>query len=635
MRQRLARLIAGVTISLILLPGSVRAVAPGEEAYDAVLIEERMEIDIRSLTDARVSYLNRTKVLTPLGAEDYAWADVFYAPGVEIKKLTGGIRTPEGKWIGIRKSSIHDAAAFASFELYSDTRRRTITLPGARPGSTIEYEYELRVSNLQRLENVFRLQEEIPVRRKTLILRTPADFPLRVSVRGKPKHSERVEDRTLIRTWSVSDVPALMREPHQPPLDDLLPAVTIEPTKIVWGDREIDTARWDGIAAFYLDLAKSRMDPTPAVRAKAKEITSGATTREEAIRRIFDFVQTNVNYVAVSLDIGGYQPHDSGAVLEHLYGDCKDKVTLTIAMLESVGIRALPVLILTRDIGTLDRDHPMLRFNHAIVALPRGSGYVYEDPTAESVPFGDLPWEDQGASALVVLPDGRGEFVETPLEEPSGNHRKIILEGKVNASGDLEGDIEIEARGQFRVPLFQIAKNRARKVEDRLISLLSRMVPGATVESPRLETPQGAGDTVRLSARVRIAHYLSSAGSIRVLPLTPVRLPLLTTVASRTERSLPIFFDFLFSEEVETRLWLPGDLEVEELPADASAAGPALETTTRYAVEEDGGRKALVTRRSVSVGRREYSPEEYGAFHDFVAALQAEDARAVTLDRGP
>ena len=38
--------------------------------------------------------------------------------------------------------------------------------------------------------------------------------------------------------------------------------------------------------------------------------------------------------------IGGWQAHYAGDIYRNRYGDCKDKTTLLISMLQAVGIRA-------------------------------------------------------------------------------------------------------------------------------------------------------------------------------------------------------------------------------------------------------------------------------------------------------
>lgn len=606
--------------------------AAGAAAHDAVILEESLDIEIRSVTDARVRFLRRTEILTRRGVEMYGFASVFYGPGVRIKDINGAVIDPRGRRLAIKKRDIYDGAAFEGFVLYADTRHRTFQYRGLVPGATVEQEYELQVSNLHYLQDTFFLQEELPVRVKRLTIRTPPDFPLRVMIHGQgPVSSERVEDGILVRDWIVRDVEPMEIPPYAPPMADILPRVTFEPGQIVWGDRGIDSATWSGIADFYHSLAEDRLIAAPAVAVKARELTEGAEENDEKIRRIFEFVRGKVNYVAIALDIGGWQPHENGEVLRNLYGDCKDKSALMIAMLGAVDVEARPALLRTRDAGLIDRDNPELGFNHAIVAIPEDDGFTFMDPTAESVPYRDLPWQDQDVTALVVLGNGAGRLVQTPLVPAVSNGRRIRFDATLDSSGDLRGEITMEFRGQRRAFIIGVTESESRELLDRLAGIVQGVLPGASVSAPEILPPESWEEPVRLTAQVRIPGFVSRAGTTEVFHPDPVRLPHVMSLASESARELPLFLHYPFSEEVESRLRLPPGRHVAKLPEDFSAAGPGLQASSRYEIAVDGGAEVLITRRTVSVGRREYPAEEYPELRAFIRALQGEEARAVSL----
>jgi len=79
---------------------------------------------------------------------------------------------------------------------------------------------------------------------------------------------------------------------------------------------------------------------TPAIRAKATELTAGLTGDDEKIRALYAFVSARIHYVALSFGIGRYRPHPAEEVLDNEYGDCKDKHTLLAALLKAAGYDA-------------------------------------------------------------------------------------------------------------------------------------------------------------------------------------------------------------------------------------------------------------------------------------------------------
>lgn len=121
------------------------------------------------------------------------------------------------------------------------------------------------------------------------------------------------------------------------------------------------------------------------------------------------WVTQDIRYVAVELGIGGYQPRPAAEVLRSGFGDCKDKTTLFIALLEGLGVRAYPVLLYAGSYRQGGEPPPALEaFNHAIAAVAGPEGYRYTDLTAELTPFGELPPEDQGRSPWWCIPRAGG-----------------------------------------------------------------------------------------------------------------------------------------------------------------------------------------------------------------------------------
>ncbi len=608
--------------------------ADNESGEDAVLLEESLEIEIVSPTEARQRYLNRTKILTPRGAEEHGSASIFYNPWVTIRDLRASVLPPAGKRVEVKKQQVWDGSAFASFELYSDSRHRTIHFPGAVPGATLEYSYEQVVRNLFHLDTDFPLQDDIPARSKTFTVRVPASFPLRFTVRGaSPDYVREEKDGTVIHRWRVTDVPALREQMSMPPPEqDVRPRVSIYLKEIFWGDRRIDATTWDGIARFYWELAHDRMVPPAEVGETARALTEEVGDPLEKTRRLYEFVQGKVNYVAITLDIGGWQPHESGAVLRHRYGDCKDKATLLIALLRSVGLQGFPVLIRMRDDGVMDRDYPALAFNHAIVAVPASEGYLFMDPTSATTAFGDLPWQDQGVSVLVVREDGRGDLVETPLFSPDRNLRHRLVTAQLAPTGDLEGNYIIDAWGQRRDDMAGFLDAKPTEREDAVEDMMSWLCPGAQLKGYDITAPRAPDEPLRVTIRFAVPRFLVRAGKVDVVSPQLVRFPGLTRIAAYPARRHPVFFPYLFNETSEARLRLPVGRTLKKVPADRTIEGPGLAAATHYELEHEQDRDVIVVRRSVKVSRREIPVADYAALRDFIAALAEEESRAVTLD---
>jgi transglutaminase-like putative cysteine protease len=614
-------------------PARAADITTGE---DAVILEEIRTIEVISPERGRVRHSSRIKILTPRGAERYGGVGISYNRWETITGLRASVLSPEGKKIEVKKHHIVDSNQFGSFELYSDSKQRTIVFPGAVPGAVVEYGYEKDVRNLFFLSSEISMQDEIPIQSRILTVTAPASFPLRISVRGgAPEYSRTEAGGRVTHRWQVRDAPGFKPEPDMPPFEDMVGRVSVTPKEVVWEGSRIDAGNWDGIAAWDWSLARDRMAPTPEVSQAARELTVGVHEPMEKIRRLYEFVQSKVDYVAIYLGLGGWQPHPAADILRHRYGDCKDKATLLIAMMRSLGIPGHHVLVNTRDEGIIDRDDPTpFVFNHVIVATPTEEGYLFMDPTSEKAPFGDLPYNDQGIPVVVVKDDGRADLVETPLTAPERNRTHRFVTAAIGPTGDLTGNYVADYWGQARLMMANVLESKPTDQEDYIEGLMSWLVPGAVLKGHEVTLPKGPTDPLRIAARFEIPRFVTRAGGFEVVSPHLVRLPGLTGIGAYSGRRTPVFFDYLFSVTTESRIRLPVGRVVKKLPADRSSSGPGMKAGTRHSLERDGDYQVMVVKRAVDVSRREIPVAEYPPLREFLSGLAQEESKAITIEAG-
>jgi transglutaminase-like putative cysteine protease/tetratricopeptide (TPR) repeat protein len=203
---------------------------------------------------------------------------------------------------------------------------------------------------------------------------------------------------------------------------------------------------WDEVGRWYDALQKSQLELTPAIRAKAAELTAGATTDDAKLAAIYRYVSTDFRYISVSFGQGRYQPHSADEVLSNQYGDCKDKHTLFAALLKSVGIEAWPALIGAG--SKLDPDVPSpAQFNHVITYVPNHNHPLWLDTTPEVAPFGMLQLVLRDQKALVIPASGTPALMTTPGGLPFSSDEKVVVTSKLGPDGTLTGHFDLTTRG--------------------------------------------------------------------------------------------------------------------------------------------------------------------------------------------
>ncbi len=139
--------------------------------------------------------------------------------------------------------------------------------------------------------------------------------------------------------WEMKDMPALdLENIHATPEWRALAARM----SVKWGDAAVKGVdnQWREIGLWQEQLEEHRPDPTPEITAKTQELIAGAPDFYTKLNRITDYIQKNIRYFIVERGIGGWQAHYAGDIYRNRYGDCKDKTTLLISMLQAAGIRA-------------------------------------------------------------------------------------------------------------------------------------------------------------------------------------------------------------------------------------------------------------------------------------------------------
>ncbi len=334
--------------------------------------------------------------------------------------------TPDGRIIELNPAEIiRDIPPPSAVEagLYVDARLMYFTMPEISPGCIIDYAYS--TNNLGHVmqgefwRQVY-FQTSVPVQFYRFRAHIPKKKELHYVVKGTGpratgKTSASVMEPTITEnnytrtyTFEARDVPPLREEYLMPAPQDLASNISIS---------SLDS--WDKLVTWYATLIREQDTITPEIEAKTEELLRGVWSREEKIRRLYEYVATQIRYLGFELGIWAIKPYPASAVLKEGRGDCKDKTTLLSTMLKHAGIASYPVLISAGDSREIVKEVPSLAyFNHMILAVEgeKDDELLWLDATAETCAFGDFPASDQGRWTLIINPD----FLERTSE--SGRH---------------------------------------------------------------------------------------------------------------------------------------------------------------------------------------------------------------------
>jgi hypothetical protein len=206
----------------------------------------------------------------------------------------------------------------------------------------------------------------------------------------------------------------------------------------------------------YISLTDQvKCENKEGLQAIVDEIIAPKDTELEKVKKVFEWVQENVKYIAIEDGLGGFIPRDPDIVLNRRYGDCKDMATLIVQLLEIQGINAHQVWIGTTDIPYKYEEVPsQVVDKHMIAAYfdKQSNAYIFLDATDDKIAFGYPTSFIQGKEALINV-DGSYKIVEVPVLTADKtlmtdtakvyiDHDKIRGDGKLVLTGYYAGDFK-------------------------------------------------------------------------------------------------------------------------------------------------------------------------------------------------
>jgi Domain of Unknown Function with PDB structure (DUF3857)/Transglutaminase-like superfamily len=428
---------------------SAKAVDTSKEAlvYDQMHTRIRMEADGTGTRETTA----RVRVLADAGVKEMAvLAFTYTASNQQVDIGYVRVKKPDGTVVVTPDYNAQDMPADVSrlAPMYSDIHQKHVTVKGLGVGDTLEYQVTLRTVKPE-LPGQFWLEysfeKNVILLDEQLDLDVPAGKPVTVASADVRPQITTSGDRKLYHWVSANTAHP---DPDAPPKSEKKWKPSVQVTTF---------ANWEQIGAWYAGLQKDSVVVTPAIQAKAAELTKGLTTDDQKLQAIFNEVALHIHYVGLEFGIGRYQPHVADDVLSNEYGDCKDKHTLLATLLKASGIEAWPVLISSG--RELDPATPSpAQFDHVITLVPLNGKLLWMDSTEEISPVGTLMGSLRDKQTLAI-PTGKAAYLErTPADLPYLTSARFEATGKLSDQGQFtghlaqsyHGDAELLMRSFFR-----------------------------------------------------------------------------------------------------------------------------------------------------------------------------------------
>ena len=613
-------------------------VPPGAHPKAAVLLEDKQ---LTVGTDGQITerYRQVIKILRPQGRE-YAHPVAWFNKDHKLRSFHVWSIGPDGHQYALKNDDIFERGAEEWGVLYNDVRYRSANVPGFDPGGVVAFEYILQYP-MYAGSQPWDFQNPVPSVKSVFELDLPQGWQHRALWR-KYTSVEPAEVEPNHFRWELADIPGI----------DLESVSMAPPEEALAGRMEVYFSAnalpegpqlWTRIGEWYTQLAAPQSEGPVDIANASRALTSTNADFTERLQKVATFMQQQIRYVGVEIGIGGYIPHSAEDVYRNRYGDCKDKATLLIAMLDAVGVRATWVMVDTHR-GVVDPMVPSMMGNHMIAAIeiPKGyenpalkavvtaktsKRYLIFDPTNTFVPIGLLPTYLQGSYGLLMA-GADSEAITLPVLNSSSDTVNRTATFTLDPDGSLTGNVTVKRLGASSDDLrryFTLSsdKEKRQSLEDSLRNDL----PSFQVDKEEIENTRNLDQPLILRYDVTASSYAKNAGNML---LVRPRVVGSDAIALTDEaRRFPIEFDSTGEWRDTFDVKIPAGYTVDDVPDPVNVdVGFA---SYRSDVKADGN--TLHYSREYVVRKLELTADQYPDLRKFESEIYTDENRSAVLKK--
>jgi tetratricopeptide (TPR) repeat protein len=507
-----------------------------------------------------------------------------------------------------------------SISMYTSGRAFYVQFPRLEAGDVVELRYRVDdVTSRNEFNDYFGdmvyLQGTEPSANVEYVLVTPKTRTLYFdhTVPGTLEQSTKETATQRIYRFFAKKIASLDPEPGMPPASEVLGFVHASTYK-----------SWDDLGRWYWGLVKDQFDLDDETRALAQKIAKDKKTDIDKVKAVYDWVTRNTRYVALEFGIYGYKPRRCVQTVTRGWGDCKDKATVIVTLLNELGIPANFVVVRTQMKGGLNtKIASFAPFDHAIAYVP--SLDLYLDGTAEHTGINELPRMDIGAVVMHVE-RGKTKITNIPVPPPDKNFVERSVRARIQKSGEGKLTLDYRAAGYPAVDWrrqYQAESARRERMNHDLGGELPGFVIAPGAQGIQTSNLDDAEEPVHVHVEGTAPGFARREGGQLSMAVTN-SFRLTSAFASLSQRKQDLLI-VAFSELRDTfTIELPAGTKVVSAPEPAN--GDSRFGWYSVAVEKQADKITVKSRIGLKVAR--VAPKDYAAFKAFcVEADRALGAR--------
>ncbi len=539
---------------------------------DAEAIFWEVRLDDKKSNKLSYNHYVRVKIFTERGRERFSKMDIPFMKGKKVENVAARVIRPDGSVVELKPGDIFEREIAKAGK--QRVMAKSFAVPGIEPGVIVEYQYSETIKGDSASGERLIFQRDIPMQRVSYYVRPNSNASLTFNSYNM-EETRFLEDQNGFRVATMTNVPAFKEEPYMPPDDEVRKWVYLSYRGIA------SLLQWNFVSMNWQNYLAKYAKPTKSVKAKAAELTAGANSDEEKVRRIYDFVQKNMRNVAFDKSltedqIENMDVKDADDALKRGMGNSFHLDLLFASLTKAAGFETNVILAGDRSDNFFSPEkYPFANFvQMSGIAVKIGADWKYFDPCAPYMPFGLLPWNREDVRAMLIG-DGGHIWRTVPSADQTKSPARRTGKLTLSADGTLDGDVKLEYDGHQAIARrHDQFKDSPTKREENIKDEIKKKISTAEISALTIDNFEDSTKPLVYTLKIRVPNYAQKAGKRMILQPGFFEYGSSPVFSSAT-RTYNMYFPYPWSEEDNIEIRLPEGYELDgaDSPAEVKDTG--------------------------------------------------------------
>lgn len=591
--------------------------ASGQNTFKSEIIESVSHFQVRDhkliRTDSVMLQVNQR-----LGDGDANFGFP-YSKGDKVEVLYAQLEDTTGTIIRkLKKNEIKDQSYISDISLYEDDFIKLFEMKHSTYPYRVSYAVRTTYQKFLQIYSLDLIYQRKPVRDATVIVETPGDRLIKYKQRNIDNPTVETFKNQTYHIWKYSYTPIKGWDVNTDYNQTDAPQLMILPLAFEYGKRG-SWESWESFGDWIYRLNSGRDILSQSEIAKINALLTGITSDREKVKAIYRYLQQNIRYINVKINVGGFQTYPAQYVADHRYGDCKALTNYMLSALKQIGITSYYTLVYAdEEIVDIDPGFASQEFNHVILTVPLAGDTLFLECTGKSLPFGYIHSEIQGRTALLVKErDSRLISIPAMQAEEVRCTRNFTIQGN-------QLKLESTQRGEPFELFASLLINANRNTQDRYVRQTILPSGNYRLSDYKIDRADNDSALVRITASLQIENIAKRYGNNMIFTSFPIQLPNYETPDKRTfglQLSYPVY-------QTDTIVYQDIIGEIAKCPDPVDIDTPF----GSYHQHFEAGDGSLTVRKTLLIRSGRYTPDEYEAFYNFITKVKRSEEKNIYIE---